>query len=71
MDGKPKMTWRAKGLAEAFSVPYNFTHDGHKFTLKLNINEADKEMGNPLSLDIDGKEFSRHPFLPSDFILDG
>ena len=28
-------------------------------------------MDIPLSLEIDGIEFSRHPFLPSDFILDG
>ena len=39
VDGKPKESWHAKSFAEAFNLPFNFTHDGHKFTLKIKDDE--------------------------------
>ena len=37
--GKPKMSWSAKKFSEIFEVPYNFTHDGHKFTLRMGVDD--------------------------------
>ena len=52
-----------------FSVPYNFTHDEHKFTIRLQIDE-DGEETEKLELDIDGLLFSKHQFVSEDFILE-
>ena len=40
-------------FAEAFKLPHNFTHDGHKFTLKMNDDKGDEEV-DKLELEIDG-----------------
>ena len=50
-------------------MPYNFTHGGHKFTLRKRVDNEGNETEN-LDLDIDGLEFSQHPFVSSDFVLD-
>ena len=56
-------------MAEVFQVAYNFTHDGHKFTLRKKLNEEGEET-ETLELEIDGLPFSRHPFVSEDFILE-
>ena len=67
--GKPKISWQETRFAQVFKVPYNFTHDGHKFTLRKHVDNEGNETEN-LELDIDGLEFSQHPFVSSDFVLD-
>ena len=66
VDGKPKKSWHAKSFAEAFKVPYNFTHDGHKFTVKMN-DEKEGEEVEQIELEIDGILFEKHPYLDKDF----
>ena len=63
--GKPKESWQAKSFAEAFSVPYNFTHEDHKFTLKMK--EDDENDEEILELEIDGVLFKDHPYVDKDF----
>ena len=67
--GKPKKGWQAKSLAEVFSVPFNFVHEGHKFTIRKQIDE-DGEETEKLELDIDGLPFQKHQFISDDFILE-
>ena len=67
--GKPNKSWQAKKLIDVFDVPFNFTHDGHKFTIRKQIDE-DGEETESLQLDIDGIEFSKHPYITKDFVLD-
>ena len=50
-------------------MPYNFTHDEHKFTLRLQIDEEGEET-EKLELDIDGKPFSKHQYVSEYFILE-
>ena len=66
VDGKPKMSWQAKSFAEEFKVPYNFTHDNHKFTVKMN-DEKEGEEVDQIELEIDGILFEKHPYLDKDF----
>ena len=64
--GKPKKSWEAKSLTEAFVIPYNFSHEGHKFTIKIHVDEDGNET-EKLDLEIDGILYTKHPFLSSDF----
>ena len=66
VDGKPWKNWNAKSFAEAFHVPYNFTHDGHKFTVRVNDDKEGEEL-DKLELEIDGILFEKHPYLDKDF----
>ena len=66
VDGKPNKSWHAKSLAEAFNVPFNFTHDGHKFTLRMNDDKEGEEV-EKLELEIDGILFEKHPYVDKDF----
>ena len=67
--GKRKKSWQVKRFADVFLVPFNLMHDGHKFTLRKRVDDEGNETEN-LELDIDGLEFSLHPFVSSDFVLD-
>ena len=44
VDGKPWKSWNAKSLAEALHVPFNFTHEGHKFTVRMNDDKEGEEV---------------------------
>ena len=37
--GKEKKSWMNKKFADVFQVPFNFMHDGHKFTLRKRIDK--------------------------------
>ena len=39
VNGKPEKSWYAMSFAEAFAIPFNFTHDGHKFTLRMKVDK--------------------------------
>ena len=66
VDGKPKKSWHAKSFAEAFKIPYNFIHDGHKFTVKMNYDKEGEEV-DQIELEIDGILFKNHPYVDKDF----
>ena len=66
VDGKPWKSWHAKTFTEAFSVPYNFTHDGHKFTVRINDDKEGDEVYK-IELEIDGILFENHPYVDKDF----
>ena len=67
--GKPEKSWQAESLAEVLNVPYNFVHEGHKFTVRKQIDEEGEET-EKLELEIDGLPFSKHQFISDDFILE-
>ena len=67
--GKPLKSWTVKDLMDAFEHDFNFTHEGHKFTLRRKLDEEGEETDS-LDLDIDGLVFQMHPFVSSDFVLD-
>ena len=56
VNGKPWKSWHAKSFAEAFSIPYNFTYNDHKFTLKMKVDEEGNQT-DELDLEIDGLLF--------------
>ena len=64
--GKPQKSWQVQSFTDAFSIPYNFVHEGHKFSLRKKIDEEDEETEN-LDLDIDGVPYFKNPFVSSDF----
>ena len=66
VDGKPKMSWHARSFAQAFEVPYNFTHDNHKFTVRVNDDKEGEEV-EQIELEIDGVLFEKHPYVDKDF----
>ena len=67
--GKPEKSWNVKSFTDAVEHPYNFTHDGHKFTLRKRLDDEGEESEN-LELDIDGVPFKKHPFISKDFVAD-
>ena len=60
------MSWTAKSFAEAFATQYNFTHDGHKFSFRMKVDE-DGNQTEEVELEIDGLLFDDHPFFDKDF----
>ena len=64
--GKPKKSWQVKSLAEAFSVPFNFQHEGHKFTVRKEVDSEGDETER-LELLIDGVVFNKHPYIDINF----
>ena len=45
LKGKPQMSMQVKSLLEGFENWYNFSHDGHKFTLKKEVDTEGDETG--------------------------
>ena len=66
VDGKFKMSWNAKSFAEALAIPYNFTHEGLKFTLRMKV-DKDGNVTDEVELEIEGIIFEKHPFVDKDF----
>ena len=66
VNGKPQKSWKAKSFTEAFSIPYNFDQDGHKFTVKIKVDE-DGNQTEEVVLEIDGIVFNKHPYIDKDF----
>ena len=66
INGKPKMNWHAKSFAEAFDIPYNFTHEDHKFTLRMKVDE-DGDQTEEVELEIDALVFDKHPYVDKNF----
>ena len=52
--GKPQKSWQVSNFTDAFSMPFNFTYEGYKFTLRLKLDEDGEETENP-DLDIEGQ----------------
>ena len=67
--GKPKQGWQVKSLAEIFEVAFNFTHEGHKFTLRKQVDDEGEDTDMP-ELEIDGTVFSKHQFISEEFSLE-
>ena len=63
---KPLKTWQVKNFVDAFQVPYNFTAEGYKFTLRRGVDPEDNET-DTLELDMQGLNFKKHPFLNINF----
>ena len=63
---KPIKTWQVKNFVDAFQVPYNWTAEGFKFTLRRGV-DAEGNETDTLELDIEGVYFKKHPFLNIDF----
>ena len=55
--GKAVKSWEAKSFTDAFSVPYNFVHEGCKFTIKKKTDEEGNE-ADSLELEIEGLLFT-------------
>ena len=66
VNGKPKKNWQAKTFAEAFAIPYNFNHNGHKFSVKMQVDE-DGNQTEEIELEIDGLLFNEHIYVDKDF----
>ena len=66
VDGKTQKDWNVSDMADAFDQWYNFTHKGHKFTLRKRIDSDGDETGE-LELLIDGKLYRDYPYLDKDF----
>ena len=64
--GKPMKTWKVKNFKDAFKVPYNFTAEGKKFTLRMGFDSEGNET-DTLELDIEGLHFKQHPYLDINF----
>ena len=60
--GKPEKSWSVKSFADVVEHPYNFTHEGHKFTL-CKRTEKESEDSNKFELVIDGIPFKKHPYI--------
>ena len=65
--GKPKNSWSdIQSFAEAFSTWYNFTHEGHKLSIRMRTDEDGEQTEIP-DLDIDGVSYNDYPFMDKDF----
>lgn len=64
--GKLEKSWQVKSFYEAFTLPYNFIVDDHKFTLRKHV-DNDGDETETLVLDIDGIPFTKHPYVSDDF----
>ena len=64
--GKPEKSWQVKNLLDAFKHAFNFVVEGHKFTIRREVDEEGEET-DTLVLEIDGILFTKHPFMSSDF----
>ena len=67
--GKPEKSWSVKSFADVVELPYNFTHEGHKFTLRKSLDDEGEESEN-IELVIDGIPYKKHPYISQDFVVD-
>ena len=68
--GKPHKSFQIQNFKDAFTVPYNFEHEGFKFTLKKKVDDDGEEDQENLELEIQGIPFHKHPFMSKDFVLE-
>ena len=64
--GKPIKSWQVKNFVDAFYLPYNFTAEGYKFTLRRGV-DSEGDLTDSLELEIEGMYFKLHPYLNIDF----
>ena len=64
--GKPIKTWQVKNFVDAFHVPFNFTAEDKKFTLRSGVDSEGSET-DTLELEIEGLYFKKHPYINIDF----
>ena len=50
-------------------MPFNFTFEGYKFTLRLKLDKEGEETED-IELAVEGQSYFKHPFVSEDFILD-
>ena len=67
--GKPEKSWIVKNFADVVEHPYNFQHEGHKFTLR-ELTDSEGDRSKKFELVIDGITYKKHPYISQDFVVD-